>query len=154
MIYTRGAMRARIGTFNNKCCSDCSLSSLSSLSLASSHCYRHRGSTGVSQKEPSSIEHTSPCSSSLATKEQSQAFPSTDGHPVLTTSSTLVSRARPVRSSVRVGPARLLLPRNLIATPSPPPLAKEPGDEATPPPARPRLSLPHNPVLPSFPLHY
>ena len=80
--------RARIGTFNNKRCSGCSLSSLSSSSLAYSHCRRHRDSTDVSRKEPASIAHTSLSSSSLATKEQSQAFPSTNGHPVSTTSST------------------------------------------------------------------
>ena len=80
--------RARIGTFNNKRCFDCSLSSLSSSSLASSHCRRHRGSTNVSQEEPTSIALTSSSScSSLTIKEQSQAFSSTDHHSVLTTSS-------------------------------------------------------------------
>ena len=81
--------RARIGTFNNKRCSGRSLSS-SSFS-ASSHCRRHRGcgSADVSQEEPASIALTSSSSScsSLAIKEQSQEFPSTDHHSVLTTSS-------------------------------------------------------------------
>ena len=81
--------RARIGTFNNKRCSGCSLSSLSSSSLGpSSHCRRNRGSTDVSQEEPASAALTSPSPSSLAAEEQSQAFSSTDHHSVLTTSST------------------------------------------------------------------
>ena len=84
--------RARIGTFNNKRCSGRSLSSLSSSSFsASSHCRRHRGcgSADVSQEEPASIALASSSSScsSLAIKEQSQEFPSTDHHSVLTTSS-------------------------------------------------------------------
>ena len=85
--------RARIGTFNNKCCSDCSLSSSS---LVSSHCHRHThhggGSTDVSREEPSSTAHTSPYSNTLATKEQSQEFSSTDHHS--TSSSTCTSQPR------------------------------------------------------------
>ena len=82
--------RSRIGTFNNKRCSGCSLSSLSSSSLGpSSHCRRHPGSTVVSQEEPASTALTSSSSCSLASEEQSQAFPSTGHHSVLTTSSTL-----------------------------------------------------------------
>ena len=82
--------RARIGTFNNKrTCSGCSLSSLSSSSLApSTHCRRHRGSADVSQEEPSKALTSSSSCSSLAIKEQSQEFSSTDHHSVLTTSST------------------------------------------------------------------
>ena len=86
--------RARIGTFNNKRCSDCC--SLSSLSPISSQCRRHRGSTDISQEEPAeptSMALTSSFSSSLlATKGQSQASSSTDHHySVLTTSSSQLS---------------------------------------------------------------
>ena len=83
--------RARIGTFNNKRCSDCSLSSSS---LA---CHRQAphggGSTDVS-REPyaSSVALTFTFSSTLATKEQSQEFSSTDRHP--TSSSTSPSQSR------------------------------------------------------------
>ena len=84
--------RARIGTFNNKRCSDCSLSS----SLASSHCRRHThhdgGSTDVSGEEPSSVALTSLSSNTLATKEQSQEFSSTDNHS--TSSSTSPSQSK------------------------------------------------------------
>ena len=70
--------RARIGTFNNKRCSDCS--ALSSSSLASSHRQTHHGggSTDVSQEEQSSVALTSPSSNTLATKEQSQELSPTD----------------------------------------------------------------------------
>ena len=85
--------RARIGTFNNKRCSGCSLSSSS---LASSRCRRQThhggGSTDASQEEPSSIALTSPSSNTLATKEQSQEFSSTDHHS--TSSSTCAPQSR------------------------------------------------------------
>ena len=87
--------RARIGTFNNKRCSDCSLSSLSSSSFASSHCHQTHhggGSTNVSREEPSPVALTSPSSNTLATKEQSQEFSSTDHHS--TSSSTSPSQSR------------------------------------------------------------
>ena len=89
--------RARIGTFNNKRCSDCSLSSLSSSSFASSHCHRqtHHGcgsTSNVSREEPSPVALTSPSSNTLATKEQSQEFSSTDHHS--TSSSTSPSQSR------------------------------------------------------------
>ena len=84
--------RARIGTFNNKRCSGCSLSSSS---LASSHCQRqthHGGGSTDSKEEPSSIALTSPSSSTLATKEQSQEFSSTDHHSTTYTTSASQSR--------------------------------------------------------------
>ena len=85
--------RARIGTFNNKCCSGCSLATSS---LASSHCHRHThhggGSTDVSREEPSPVALTSPSSSTLATKEQSQELSSSDHHS--TSSSTSVPQSR------------------------------------------------------------
>ena len=94
--------RARIGTFNNKRCSGCSLSSSS---LASSHCRRHThhggGSTDASREEPSSVALTSPSSSTLATKEQSQEFSSTDHHP--TSSSTSASRTAQLTLSCSYG---------------------------------------------------
>ena len=81
--------RARIGTFNNKRCSDCSLSSLSSSSFASSHCHRQtHGSTNVSREEPSPVALTSPSSNTLATKELSQEFSSTDHHSTSSSSSS------------------------------------------------------------------
>ena len=85
--------RVRIGTFNNKRCSGCSLSSSS---LASFHCHRQThyggGSTDVSREEPSSVALTFPSSNTLATKEQSQEFSSTDHHS--TSSSTSASQSR------------------------------------------------------------
>ena len=86
--------RARIGMFNNKRCSGCSLLSFSS--LASSHCHRQAhhggGSTDVYQEEPSSAALTSPSSNTLATKKQSQELSSTDHHS--TSSSTSPSQSR------------------------------------------------------------
>ena len=86
--------RARIGTFNNKRCSGCSLSS----SLLSSHCRRQThhggGSTDASREEPSSVALTSPSSNTLATKEQSQEFSSIDHHSKSIFSSTSASQPR------------------------------------------------------------
>ena len=74
--------RARIGTFNNKRCSGCRLSS-SSLS-GSSHCHRqtHHGGGGSTDasREP--------------TKEQSQEFSSTDHHSECISSSTCAPQSR------------------------------------------------------------
>ena len=72
--------RARIGTFNNKRCSGCSLSSLlsSSLAFSSANC-RHRGN--FSQEEPTSSSdeaQISSCSSSLPVAPNEQL--STDRH--------------------------------------------------------------------------
>ena len=87
--------RARIGTFNNKRCSGCSLSSSS---LASSRCRRQThhggGSTDASQEEPSSIALTSPSSNTLATREQSQEFSSIDHHSTAFSSCVPQSRSQ------------------------------------------------------------
>ena len=88
--------RARIGTFNNKRCSGCSLSSSS---LASSRCRRLTdhggGSTDASQEKPSSVALASLSSNTLvATKEQSQEFSSTDHHSESTSSSTCAPQSR------------------------------------------------------------
>ena len=87
--------RARIGTFNNKHCSGCSLSSSS---LVFSHCRRQThhgsGSTESSQEEPSSEALTSPSSNTLATREQSQTFSSTDHHSTSSWTSAPQSRSQ------------------------------------------------------------
>ena len=83
--------RARIGTFNNKRCSGCSLSSSS---LASSRCRDHGGgSTDASREKPSSVALASLSFNTLATKEQSQELSSTDHHSE-STSSTCASQSR------------------------------------------------------------
>ena len=89
MMISLELWRARIGTFNNRRCFGCPLSSLSSsLSFDSAHFRSHSGSTHASREESPSVAQplTSPSSSSLATKEQSQAFSSTINRSVLTTS--------------------------------------------------------------------
>ena len=88
--------RARIGTFNNKRCSGCSLSSSS---LTFSRCRRQTdhggGSTDASREEPSFVVALASLSSNtLATKEQSQEFSSTDHHSESISSSTSASQSR------------------------------------------------------------
>ena len=88
--------RARIGTFNNKRCSGCSLSSSS---LTFSRCRRQTdhggGSTDASREEPSFVVALASLSSNtLATKEQSQEFSSTDHHSESISSSTSAPQSR------------------------------------------------------------
>ena len=106
--------RARIGTFNNKRCSGCSLSSLSSSSLDSAHFRRHRGSTHVSQEESPSLAQPLTSPSSLATKEQSQAFSSTISHSVLATSRTSQSVSFSKSSSCFIPTPGVSLCRSLL----------------------------------------